>query len=273
MPAFDKSLLFLAVLIAPVARADEVDFARDIRPILSENCSFCHGPDESTREADLRLDTSEGAWSTIEKNNADESELIRRITSDDPDVLMPPADSNRSLQPHQIELIRHWIDQGAEWEPHWSFRPIEPPQIPESTHPIDALVQQELAARGIEPAPQAAKSTLVRRLSLDLTGLPPTPEQLADFLADERSDAYERLVDRLLDSPAYGQRMAWNWLDAARYADTNGYQGDNERTMWPWRDWVVNAFNDNMPYDQFTIWQLAGDLLPESTAEQTLLAT
>ena len=270
MPASSKLSWLLSLLIATVARADEVDFARDIRPILSENCSFCHGPDEAKRQADLRLDTSEGAWSTLEKNNADESELFRRITSDDPDELMPPAESNRSLTSEQIELVRRWIDQGASWEQHWSFRPIQSPEVPASTHPIDAFVQQELDARGMQPSPEAAKSVLIRRLTLDLTGLPPTPDDVALFLSDDKAGAYDRLVDRLLDSDAYGQRMAWNWLDAARYADTNGYQGDNERTMWPWRDWVVRAFNNNMPYDQFSIWQLAGDLLPDSTLEQTL---
>ncbi len=252
---------------------DEVDFARDIRPILSENCSFCHGPDESKRQADLRLDTAAGVWSMIEKSKADQSELYRRITSGDPDEVMPPADSNRSLTSKQIELVRRWIDQGARWEQHWSFRPIASPDLAdldESVHPIDALVDRELSARRMQRSPAAAKATLIRRLSLDLTGLPPTPDQVAHFLTDQEPDAYDRLVDRLLGSDAYGQRMAWDWLDAARYADTNGYQGDNERTMWPWRDWVVRAFNDNLPYDQFTIWQLAGDLLPDSTAQQTL---
>ncbi len=270
MPALRLPLtLVLASSTLSICAAD-VDFARDIRPILSENCSFCHGPDEATREADLRLDTASGVWATLEKGSAEESELIRRITSDDPDELMPPADSNRTLSKDQIDLLRRWIDQGAEWEQHWSFRPVESPEVPPSIHPIDALVQKKLSQYGIEPATEATKSTLIRRLSLDLTGLPPTSEQVSAFLADQRPDAYQRLVDQLLDSDAYGQRMAWDWLDAARYADTNGYQGDNERTMWPWRDWVVRAFNDNMPYDQFTIWQLAGDLLPDPTNEQIL---
>jgi len=265
-------LILIPFLSVPTSlvRADEVDFDRDIRPILSENCSFCHGPDEATREADLRLDTPEGAWSTVEKNHAAESQLFQRITSDDPDELMPPADSNRSLTAEQIERVRRWIDQGAPWEQHWSFQPIESQEVPGSIHPIDAIVQQQLESRGMQLSPEAAKAVLIRRLTLDLNGLPPTPDDVARFLADDKPGAYQRLVDRLLDSKAYGQRIAWGWLDAARYADTNGYQGDNERTMWPWRDWVVRAFNDNMPYDQFTIWQLAGDLLPNSTSEQTL---
>lgn len=269
MSAFTKLAIFL-IASCTFARASDVDFVRDIRPILSENCSFCHGPDEAQRQADLRLDTSAGAWSTLEKNNAAESELFRRITSDDPDAKMPPDDSNRSLTPGQIELIRKWIDQGADWEHHWAFRPVDPTEVPADVHPIDLLVHRELDARGIEPAAAASKATLIRRLTLDLTGFPPTPREVESFLTNSQPDAYGRLVDRLLESPAYGQRMAWNWLDAARYADTNGYQGDNERTMWPWRDWVVKAFNDNMPYDQFTIWQLAGDLLPNATDQQTL---
>lgn len=266
------------VLTGAPSAAEEIDFVRDIRPIISENCAFCHGPDEATREADLRLDTSEGAWSVMEKGNSDQSELLRRIITEDVDELMPPPDSNRSLSRKEKELIRRWIDEGAKWEQHWSFRPIEAPAIPEVRptpdapvrNPIDAFVQDTLRRHEVSPSPEATRSTLIRRLSLDLTGLPPSIEQLDAFLEDDSPDAYDRLVDQLLDSPAYGQRMAWDWLDAARYADTNGYQGDRERTMWPWRDWVVEAFNDNMPFDRFTIWQLAGDLLPDATREQKL---
>ncbi|MEM8671044.1 MAG: PSD1 and planctomycete cytochrome C domain-containing protein [Planctomycetota bacterium] len=258
--------------------AEQIDFARDIRPILSENCSFCHGPDEATREAGLRLDTESGAAEVLVANDSDASELFRRLISDDADELMPPPESNRKLSKRQIDLIRRWIDAGAPWEQHWSFRPIEATSVPEAPNnkhapirnPIDAFVQNKLADEGISPSPQASRSTLIRRLSLDLTGLPPTPERVAAFLADERPDAYERLVDELLDSPSYGIRMAWPWLDAARYADTNGYQGDRERTMWPWRDWVVKSFNENLPFDQFTVWQLAGDLIPGATLEQKL---
>ncbi len=271
------SLLCLAMAAAS-ASADDVDFVRDIRPLISENCVFCHGPDEATREAGLRLDIAEDAWGVIEKENSQESELFRRLTTDDADELMPPPDSNRSLSEKEIELIRRWIDQGAAWEQHWSFRPLVAPPVPSVRanadapvrNPIDAFVQSELAKRGLKPSPEAPRTTLIRRLSLDLTGLPPTPEQVDTFLADEQPGAYDRLVERLLESPSYGQRMAWDWLDAARYADTNGYQGDGERTMWPWRDWVVRAFNENLPYDQFTVWQLAGDLLPDATFEQKL---
>ncbi|MFK8110572.1 MAG: PSD1 and planctomycete cytochrome C domain-containing protein [Rubripirellula sp.] len=279
LPTFLCLILPFFLAFSPeIAFADDVDFVRDIRPILSENCVFCHGPDEATREADLRLDTPEGAETVIESGNSSESELLRRIVASDHDELMPPADSNRALTPKQIDLLRDWIDQGAKWEQHWSFRPITAPPVPKVAsqesapvrNPIDAFVQSKLAERKMAPSGEAPRATLIRRLSLDLTGLPPSPEQVEAFLADETPNAYERLVDRLLDSPTYGQRMAWDWLDAARYADTNGYQGDRERTMWPWRDWVVDAFNQNMPYDQFTIWQLAGDLLPNATHEQKL---
>ncbi|QEG38334.1 PSD1 and planctomycete cytochrome C domain-containing protein [Roseimaritima ulvae] len=269
---------FALSLLAGICAAADIDFTRDIRPILSENCVFCHGPDEATREADLRLDTEAGALAVIDPEHSGDSELFRRLTSEDADELMPPPDSNRRLTPPQIELIRQWIDVGAKWEQHWSFRPLVAPPVPPSPagsdatvrNPIDAFVQHRLAEQGLRPAPQADRPTLIRRLSLDLTGLPPTPAEVDAFVADNSADAYERLVERLLDSPAYGQRMAWDWLDAARYADTNGYQGDRERTMWPWRDWVVRAFNDNLPFDQFTRWQIAGDLLPDASEEQIL---
>ncbi len=255
-----------------------VDFNRDIGPILSENCAFCHGPDPSKREADLRLDTADGLAGVIDRSNRDESELLLRVVAVDDDLRMPPPDSNRNLTPAQIDLLRRWIDQGAKWTGHWSFQPIvrpRPPSTPSGSsapvhNSIDAFVQHGLDKLSLAPSPEATPEILIRRLSLDLTGLPPSPEQVDQFLSDRDPGAYERLVERMLDSPAYGERMAWDWLDAARYADTNGYQGDSERTMWPWRDWVVKAFNDNMPYNQFTVWQLAGDLLPQATDEQIL---
>ncbi len=270
----------LALIAVPTWAAPPVDFARDIRPILSENCVYCHGPDESQRQAGLRLDTRDGALSIVDPNDRSSSEMMDRLTSDDPDYVMPPPKSNRSLTQQQIEFIGQWIDAGAKWEQHWSFRPIIQPPVPRVAesptapirNPIDAFVQSQLVGRRLAPSPEADRRTLIRRLSLDLTGLPPTPAEVQRFVDDDQVDAYEQLVQRLLDSPAYGQRMAWNWLDAARYADTNGYQGDNERTMYPWRDWVVDAFNRNMPYDQFTIWQLAGDLIPSAT-DQQILAT
>ncbi len=273
------SSVFLSLgLVATCFAEDPVDFVRDIRPILSENCAFCHGPDAANRAADLRVDTADGIAAVIEASDRHASELFDRLTTDDEDIRMPPVDSNRSLTPEQIELIGLWIDEGAQWDQHWAFRPIERPEepaaqpdwLPLRKNPIDAFVQQQLVSRAMAPSHEANKRTLIRRLSLDLTGLPPTPEQVDAFLADNQPLAYERLVDRLLKSPAYGQRMAWDWLDAARYADTNGYQGDNERTMWPWRDWVVQSFNDNLPYDKFTVWQLAGDLLPDATNQQKM---
>lgn len=269
-------LLTTGWFVGPLPAADPIDFAKDIRPILSENCFFCHGPDTETREAGLRLDTSAGADEVIEANTSEESELFQRLISDDADMLMPPPSSNRQLNAQQIAQIKEWIDQGAKWEQHWSFKPLIAPAIPTLPdtslvrNPIDQFVQSQLAEQNIPASPAAAQTTLLRRLYLDLTGLPPTPEQTAEFLADASDNAYEQLVDRILESPAYGERMAWNWLEAARYADTNGYQGDNERTMWPWRDWVVQSFNNNLPYDQFTLWQLAGDLLPDATNEQIL---
>ncbi len=275
---FVSLFLFATLSISAVWCEENVDFVREVRPILSENCSFCHGPDAATREADLRLDTADGLQAVIEKFKRDESELFLRIATDDHDSLMPPPGSNRSLTKEQIELIGRWIDQGAKWDQHWSFRPLVRPSRPAAVtgweypihNAIDSFVQRELAGRKMVPSPEAPRRTLIRRLSLDLTGLPPTPQQVDQFLSDTQPGAYDRLVDRLLDSPAYGQRMAWDWLDAARYADSNGYQGDRERTMWPWRDWVVQAFNDNMPYDRFTLWQLAGDLMPGANDQQKL---
>lgn len=272
----------LAGLAAEGTSAADPDFTRDIRPILSENCFHCHGPDDGSRATELRLDTRAGLEGRIDDQpvvaagDPAASLLYQRITSTDPDVRMPPADSNRSLTSEQIDLIRRWIAAGGDYREHWSLRPIAPPALPAvsrpewAENPIDAFVLARLEREGLAPSPEAEPFRLLRRVTLDLTGLPPTPEELDAFLADSSPQAYERVVDHLLASPAYGERMAWDWLDAARYADTNGYQGDNERTMWPWRDWVVAAFNRNLPYDEFTIQQLAGDLLPDATFEQKL---
>jgi len=251
--------------------AEGIDFNRDIKPILSENCYFCHGPDAGERKADLRLDTFEGAVAeVVVPGDPDESELIARVFSEDPDERMPPPEAKISLGADEKAMLKEWVASGAEYAEHWSFVPPQKLALHGGGHPLDELVAIALNERGMELAPEAEREVLVRRVCLDLTGLPPTPEQVADFLNDDGPGAYERLVERLLASPAYGERMAWDWLDAARYADSNGYQGDNERTMWPWRDWVVEAFNENMPYDQFTIWQLAGDLLPEGGDEAKL---
>ncbi|MSU20084.1 MAG: DUF1553 domain-containing protein [Pedosphaera sp.] len=260
-----------------------VDFSREILPILSDNCFQCHGPDEKARKAKLRLDTKEGAFHIKEDvapfvpRNSPQSEVYKRISSRDPDEVMPPPKSKRVLAARQIELIQRWIDQGANWGEHWAFSKLSRPEAPITrtlndrvVNSIDSFIFARLEKETLTPSPEAPRETLIRRATLDLTGLPPTPEEVTAFLADVSPNSYEKIVDRLIDSPAFGERMAWDWLDAARYADSNGYQGDGERTMWPWRDWIVQAFNRNLPYDRFTIWQLAGDLLPDPTFEQRL---
>ncbi len=248
---------------------EPIDFSRDIQPILSENCYFCHGQDANQRQADLRLDVEEEARAVIEPGIAEDSDLYLRVCSDDPDEQMPPPDSNRSLSAGQKELLRRWLNAGGQWGQHWAYRPMQKKDIA-TNRAIDFFVEQKLRQSKLKFSPEANNRTLIRRVSLDLTGLPPTLSQIETFLNDTSADAYAKMVDRFLASPAYGERMAWNWLDAARYADTNGYQGDNERTMWPWRDWVVKSFNENMPFDKFSTWQIAGDLLPQATQEQIL---
>ncbi len=265
--------------------ADGVDFARDIRPILSENCFVCHGPDEGTRQTDLRLDTFEGAtfdlggYAAVVPGKPDESELYRRIASNDSDERMPPADSKLTLTNEQIDLIRRWVADGAEWVDHWAFiapKAIALPQVSQPEWPnnnIDAFILSRMDQTGVEPAAEAPKSTLLRRVSFDLTGLPPTLVDLDRFLKDTRPGAYERAIDRLLASPRFGERMASDWLDVARYSDTYGYQVDRDRYVWPWRNWVIEAFNANQPYDQFITEQLAGDLLPDASDQQILATT
>jgi mono/diheme cytochrome c family protein len=259
-----------------------VEFNRDIRPILSDTCFTCHGPDKARRKADLRLDTEEGAFAdlgnarVIAPGNLAKSAVYERITSKIEKQRMPPASSARQLTERQIQLIARWIQQGAKWQKHWAFIPPQCHVLPpvKSIHwprnAIDFFILERLEREGLTPSPEADKTTLIRRVTLDLTGLPPTPAEVDVFLADSSPDAYEKVVDRLLASPRYGERMAARWLDAARYADTNGYQSDGERTMWRWRDWVIDAFNKNMPFNQFTIEQLAGDLLPNATLEQKI---
>ncbi|HUF64014.1 MAG TPA: PSD1 and planctomycete cytochrome C domain-containing protein [Verrucomicrobiales bacterium] len=266
------------------ASAGAVDFNRDIRPILSENCFHCHGPDSASRKAELRLDLSEVAGAPREGGAAlvpgdPESSLIfQRITASDPGDLMPPPKSEKTLTPQQIDVLRRWIAEGGQYQPHWSFVPPshpKPPPLPGESWPpsdIDRFVLARLRAAGLPPGPEADRRTLIRRVTLDLTGLPPSSEEIAAFLADESPEAYERLVDRLLDSPRYGEHMARYWLDAARYGDTHGLHLDNYREIWPYRDWVIRAFNENKPYSEFTVEQLAGDLLPEPNREQ-LVAT
>ncbi len=279
------SLLCLPFI--PPAAAAPVNFDREVRPILSDKCYRCHGPDEGGRKAKLRFDTREGAFrikngtAVILPGQGAESEIIFRLTSTDPEEMMPPPDSKLDrLSPTEIDIIKRWIDEGAVYQSHWSFVPLVSVAMPpkpnalragvEIRNSIDQFVFAGLAARQLSPQPEADRPTLIRRLSLDLTGLPPTPEAVDAFLQDSRPDACERLVDSLLTSPRYGERMAVDWLDVARYADSYGFQVDRERDMWPWRDWVIKAFNTNLPWDQFVTWQLAGDLLPHATDEQRL---
>ncbi len=273
--------LLLTLPVAVPVSAAPLDFNLDVRPLLSDRCFICHGFDENARKADLRLDQAEGAYAERENGHAivpgkpDESLVWKHLTHSDPDEVMPPPDSHLKLNDTEKGLIRRWIEEGAEYKDHWALiPPVRPPVPPPAgatiRNPIDAFVGARLSKEGLVQSPEAVRHTLARRLSLDLRGLPPSPEEVEGFLNDTSEDAYEKLVDRFLASPAYGERMAWPWLDASRYADSNGYQGDRERTMWPWRDWVVDAFNRNIPWDDLTIWQLAGDLLPDASIEQRL---
>lgn len=260
-------------------KAGSVDFNREIRPILADTCFACHGPDEQQRKAKLRLDTKDGAFAKagiIVAGNSAESRLIKRITSKDPNSVMPPVASGHKLTDRQVELLKNWIDEGAQWNEHWSFIAPKRPELPAVTNkawvknPIDAFILARLEKEGLKPSPEADRATLLRRVSLDLIGLPPTPAEVDAFLADKSPDAYEKVVDRLLGSPRYGEKMALHWLDLARYADTHGYHIDSHRDMWPWRDWVIKSFNENKRFDQFTIEQLAGDLLPNATTDQKI---
>ncbi|MEW6303694.1 MAG: PSD1 and planctomycete cytochrome C domain-containing protein [Verrucomicrobiota bacterium] len=272
--------LATAVNAAPARAAKPVEFNRDIRPILSDNCFYCHGPDKNHRKAKLRLDVREDALAkeAFVPGKPEESELINRIFTTNPDDLMPPPEAHKTLTPVQKELFRRWIAEGAKYEPHWAYitpkRPEEPlvKNTKWTRNPIDAFILQPLEERKIKPSPEADRRTLLRRLSLDLTGLPPTPEEVAAFVADKDPQAYEKQVERLLQSRHYGERMAVPWLDAVRYADTVGYHGDQNQNIFPYRDYVIESFNQNKPFDQFTIEQLAGDLIPNPTQEQ-LIAT
>ncbi|MED5382048.1 MAG: PSD1 and planctomycete cytochrome C domain-containing protein [Verrucomicrobiota bacterium] len=273
--SFFCALLFAGWLPAgSVVAWESVLFNRDVRPILSDNCFECHGPDSAKRKADLRLDTGAPGQAIISAGKTSGSELFKRITHADPEERMPPEDSGRVLAPGDIETLRTWILQGAKWAKHWAFIPPGQPAIPpakNSTWPsggIDRFVLAKLQRAGLQPSPRADRETLLRRVSFDLTGLPPTPREIDSFLADTSPRAFEKVVDRLLASPRYGERMALDWLDAARYADSHGYSLDRRRVMWPWRDWVIRAFNDNLPFDQFALEQLAGDLLPDATIDQ-----
>ncbi|MBX2851935.1 MAG: PSD1 and planctomycete cytochrome C domain-containing protein [Phycisphaeraceae bacterium] len=269
-----------AVVIPAVADQDveaRVDFSSQVLPILSDNCFACHGVDEKARAADLRLDQRESAVDealAIEPGDAAASLLIERILSEDRSEVMPPPKANKQLDPEEIEILKRWIDQGAEYAPHWAFvKPVQAalPEVRRAGWPVnevDRFVLTKLEASGVSPADEADKRTLIRRVTLDLTGLPPAPEAVEAFVADTSPDAYEKVVDRLLASPRYGEHMTRYWLDAVRYGDTHGLHLDNYRSIWPYRDWIIAAFNENMPFDQFTIEQLAGDLLEDATRDQ-----
>ena len=274
------SALSLTALVALAASAAEpkISFTRQIKPILASRCLACHGPDEKERQADLRLDVREMAVpAVIKPGDAEHSEMIFRITTDDAESHMPPAKAKKpNVSPDEVKLIRQWIDQGAEYDAHWSYMPPKQPSVPQVKRtdwpagPIDSFILAKLEAHSLTPAPPADKRTLLRRLNFDVVGLPPTPEELADFEADTSAQAYERVVDRLLASEHFGERMALYWLDVVRYGDTGGYHSDNHRDVSPYRDYVIAAFNQNKRFDQFTIEQLAGDLLPEATIEQRI---
>jgi Protein of unknown function (DUF1553)/Protein of unknown function (DUF1549)/Concanavalin A-like lectin/glucanases superfamily/Planctomycete cytochrome C len=275
-------LLLVLALSAAAARASlparaiaaTIDFSREVRPILADKCLRCHGPDDAARKADLRLDTEAGVRKAFAGGDLANSEAWQRIHSDDPDLHMPPADSGKALKPTEIDALRRWMDAGAAWSEHWAFARVRRPKLPAvqrkdwPRNDLDRFVLARLESEGLAPSPEAPRETLIRRLSFDLTGLPPTLAEIDDFARDGDPDAYEHVVDRLLHSPHYGERMALTWLDGARYADTNGYQNDFDRSMWPWRDWVIAAFNSRMPYDQFVVEQLAGDLLPHPSQSQ-----
>jgi hypothetical protein len=277
-------IVFTGSPLFSAAADDAIDFSRDVRPILSNTCFKCHGPDEATREAELRLDTAEGAYANREGRHAikpgdvESSKLIVRVTSGDPDFRMPPVDSGLELTAEQIDLLRRWVSQGAHYDQHWAFRLIRRPgvpSLPESEwigNPIDSFVERRLQQAGLAPSATANPSTLIRRVYLDLLGLPPTPEEVEAFISDSQPGSYGRMVERVLANPHYGERWGRHWLDQARYADTNGYSIDSDRSIWPFRDWVINALNAEMPFDQFTIEQLGGDLFSKPTQDQ-LVAT
>ncbi len=276
-------LTYGMMALRPAGAAEPINFNRDIRPILSDRCFACHGPDKNARKADLRLDQRDAAVESdvIKPGHPADSELVKRIFADDEDLLMPPPKHNKPLSVEQKELLKRWIAEGAEYQPHWAFIPVpKEVAVPTPTdpahwirNPIDAFVLNRLQQLKLEPAAEASREKWLRRASFDLTGLPPTVAELDAFLADQSAEAYEHAVDHLLESSAFGERIANEWLDVARYADTFGYQADRDMHVWPWREWVIRAFNQNLPYDQFITWQTAGDLLPNPTRDQRLATT
>lgn len=265
-----------------LAEGDQISYNFHIRPILSDKCFACHGPDANKREADLRLDVEGSAFAALKENPGKfalvagkplESQVYHRITSSDPGELMPPPESNLALTAQEINLIKRWIEQGAKYEPHWAFMRVEKPKVPSSdwaVNEVDAFVHTKIKSKGLKPNPEAGTHELIKRASLDLTGLPPTPELLDKYAGFTGSNTYEKLLEELLSMPSFGEKMAILWLDISRYSDSYGYQDDEVRSQWPYRDWIIHAFNNNLPYDQFLTWQLAGDLLPNATKEQIL---
>jgi hypothetical protein len=264
---------------------DQVSYNFHVRPILSDKCFACHGPDANKREAGLRLDIADSAYATLKENpgrhgivpgNPSDSEIYIRLTSDDPGERMPPVESNLILNPDEIEIIKKWIEQGARYEPHWAFVKPQKQALPKVKHQkwpsneIDYFILRQMESAGLKPNAEADKVGLLKRISLDLTGLPPLPEWIADFERDDSEEAYSNMIDQLLSKESFGEKMAALWMDISRYSDSYGYQDDNVRTQWPYRDWVIHAFNKNLPYDEFITWQLAGDLLPDKNKEKIL---
>lgn len=275
-------LVAMQTLSGTASAAPPVDFARDVLPLISDACFRCHGPDEKAREGDLRLDSKEGLYrildgkAVVKPGKPEESELVRRLLSTDPDEVMPPPAAARHLKPEEIAKLKQWVAEGAPWGKHWAYEAMQrpaPPAVKQAEwvrRPLDRFVLARLEAEGLKPSPEADRERLLRRVTLDLTGLPPTPQEMDAFLADASPEAYEKVVDRLLASPRSAEHLAAEWLDVARFADTHGYQADRYQAVWPYRDWVIKSFQRNQPYDEFVLWQLAGDLLPNATQEQRL---
>src|SRR5262245_35128445 len=288
-----KSAIVVIAILLTLAVSDqnvcadkntEISFNRDIRPIFSDTCFRCHGPDKNARKAGLRLDIREEATKEtksgvipIVPGKPEESEIIRRIFSNDEYEAMPPKEAHKHLTPQQKETIKRWVAEGAKYEGHWAYQPVRRPVIPDVSNsqapirnPIDAFIQERLMREGLQASPEADRRTLIRRVTLDLTGLPPTPQEVRAVLNDKSPDAYEKVVDRLLSSLRYAEKQTMHWLDAVRYADTAGFHGDNAFPAWPYRDYVLRAFRDNKPFDEFTREQIAGDLMPSATTEQRI---
>ena len=262
-----------------------VDFNFDVKPILSDKCYTCHGPDDKARKANLRLDTENGLYKALEdnpnhfvidKNNLVESEILKRISSKNSVYKMPPPESNLDLSDREKEILKKWVLQGGKWDKHWAYIKPELPIVPEvkninwTTNEIDYFILRKLESKGMSPSKIEEKEILLRRVYFDIIGLPPLVSDIDNFISDKSPNAYEKIIDKLLESEAYGERMASIWMDLSRYGDSHGYQDDQERIMWPWRDWVIHAYNSNMPYDEFITWQMAGDMLPNATKEQIL---